>query len=187
MAIRDSFHLASQIAFNWFLVGTLVTCGALTVGCQPAPAPTATEAATDDHDHDHDHDHDDHSEDLDIGALTPIEPAPSPESFDAGVKQLVSLRDQVAKGFADEDIDSIHGELHSVGNLLESIETLAQSSEMADEQKKEASAAIEKLFDAYGSVDEKLHGGQGKDYAEVKDEIDAAISTLSNLNKTESK
>lgn len=183
MVIRKSFLHASQIASKCFLAGALVTLGLSTGGCQPKPDAAAT---AEDNEHDHDHDHD-HSDDLDIGALTPIEPAPTPESFDAGVDQLVSLRDTVAKGFADEDIDSIHGELHSVGNLLESVETLVQSSELTDNQKKEAAAAIEKLFDAYGSVDEKLHGGEGKDYAEVKDEIDMAIETLNNLTQTETK
>ncbi|TWU03797.1 hypothetical protein [Neorhodopirellula pilleata] len=194
MAIRESFHQASEIASKWFLAGALLTFGMLTIGCQPAPDTAAIGTTADEHDHDHEHGHDhdhahgdEHSDDLDIGALKPIEPAPTPESFDAGVDQLASLRDTVAKGFADKDIDSIHGELHSVGNLLESIETLAQSSEMTDDQKKEAATAIEKLFDAYGSVDEKLHGGEGKDYSEVQKEINSAIATLSNLTKTETK
>lgn len=153
---------------GWLLAVTVLALASFTVGCQPpASAPEAASSSADD--------------DIDIGALMPIEPMEEPESLAAGVEQLTSLRDTVAAGFAADDVDSIHDQLHSVGNLLECIESLAESSELSDDQKKAAGQAIESLFDAYGGVDAKLHGQEGNDYADVKEEINAAVDTLNEL------
>lgn len=162
-----------------------MVCLGFALGCQPSeetPSPAAE--ATTDHDHG-DHDHGDHDDDIDIGSLMPIEVTPGPEDLPSGVEQLVALRDTVGKGFADDDVDSIHDQLHSVGNLLECVEELVESSDLAGDAKTDAKKAIDTLFDAYGDVDAKLHGQDGKDYSDVSDEIDTAIKTLQDLTTAE--
>lgn len=174
-----------------------VTYLAFAFGCQPkeealSPAAKAmAEHAGHDHgegDHEgHDHDGHDHSEhaDIDIDSLMPIEATPGPKDLSSGVEQLATLRETVGKGFADDDVDSIHDQLHSVGNLLECVEELVKSSDLTGDAKTEANKAIEQLFDAYGDVDSKLHGQEGKDYSEVADDIETAIKTLQDLTTAE--
>lgn len=165
------------------------------VGCQPetpVDAVPAVSQGNDGHDHDghdhdgHDHDHDGHDHDVinaDAAGLSaadlvmPGGPA-KPKTLADAVTQLTQLRDDVAAGFAADDVDSIHDQLHDVGNLLESTLTLVDESELGDEAKKVANSALETLFDAFGDVDAKLHGEEGKDYADVSDAIDAAMDSF---------
>ncbi|MEO9590450.1 hypothetical protein [Rhodopirellula bahusiensis] len=149
------------------------------------------------HDHDHDgHDHDAHGHDihdhgdhdhetidasaagLSTDALVHLEKADAPKSLDEAIKKLTSMQSTIAGGFADDDVDSIHNELHEIGTLLEQTESLAKESDLDDEKKKQALAAIDTLFDAFGSVDAKLHGDEGAEYSEVGGDIEDAIKVL---------
>jgi hypothetical protein len=167
-------------------------------GCQPS-SPTDSDAATatgsSDHDHDHEghdhegHDHDGHDHDvidadaagLTTDALVHLDEPAAPKSFAAAVDKLTKMKATIAGGFADDDIDSIHHELHEIGTLLEQTESLAKASDLNEEQKKQALAAVDSLFDAFGSVDAKLHGENGAEYSEVSGDIDDAIKVLGGL------
>ncbi|GAB5513331.1 hypothetical protein [Rhodopirellula baltica] len=180
-------------------------------GCQPSSAPdnaatTETSDSHDDHDHDghegHDHDGHDHeghdheghdhaahgNETIDAAAaglstdaLVHLEKADAPKTLADAIKKLTSMQSTIAGGFADDDVDSIHNELHEIGTLLEQTETLAKESDLGDEKKKQALAAIDTLFDAFGSVDAKLHGDEGADFSEVSGDIEDAIKVLGGL------
>ncbi|MFG0264381.1 MAG: hypothetical protein ACF8AM_04410 [Rhodopirellula sp. JB055] len=174
-------------------------------GCQPS-SPTESGATSttgsSDHDHDHDghdhdghdhdhegHDHDGHDHDvidadaagLSSDALVHLDKPEPPESLSAAVEKLVKMKSTIAGGFADDDVDSVHHELHEIGTLLEQTETLAKASDLNEEKKKQALAAIDSLFDAFGSVDAKLHGESGAEYSEVSGDIDDAIKVLGGL------
>ncbi len=184
MSNRNWLLSASQ---SFVLLTMFAYLGSM-IGCGPAETPLATKAApSDEHDHDDDHDHDAHEhdghdhDDIDVDGLMPINTPDAPESLAAGVQQLVALRDEIAEGFAADDVDSIHDQLHGVGNLLESLEQLTVASEMSAEAKEQAAKAVEVLFDAFDQVDQKLHGKDGKDYADVSSDIDAAVQTLTKL------
>ncbi|MFG0291313.1 MAG: hypothetical protein ACF8CQ_24325 [Rhodopirellula sp. JB044] len=183
---------------NW-LANSTRFCVAMTVlayavaitGCsQPTSTDTPT-ASEHDHDHDHDdhehHDHDhaghdhDHDHEIDIDNLPTIDTPAGPATLSEGIEQLASMRDSIAKGFADDDVDSIHGQLHSIGGLLEHLESMTASSDLPAEAKEKAGKAIDSLFDAFGDVDAKLHGDTGKDYADVSDKINEAVKTLTGL------
>lgn len=181
------------------LTAITVTYLVFAVGCQPkedtlSPAAKAM-SEHEGHDHGegdhHGHGHDGHGHgeqaDINIDSLVPIEVAPGPKDLPSGVEQLAALREAVGKGFADDDVESIHHQLHSVGSLLESVEDLVKSSDLSGDAKKEANQAIEQLFDAYGDVDAKLHGQNGKDYSDVADDIETAIKTLQDLTTVEQK
>lgn len=157
-------------------------------GCRPAetPPPPAT-GIVGDHDHDHDghnhdhagHDHDhDHEGSINVDELPTIIAAPPLESIKQGVEQLTVVRDAIAKGFADDNIDSIHDQLHDVAGLLGQLEDMIPTAEIPAEAKQQMKQAIEALFNAYGELDAKLHGDTGKEYADVSAEINAAIDTL---------
>ncbi|KLU05435.1 putative transmembrane region and signal peptide protein [Rhodopirellula islandica] len=143
--------------------------------------------------HDHDahghegHDHGDHevidadAAGLSSDALVHLEKPDAPKSFAAAVEKLSKMKATIASGFADDDVDSIHNELHDIGTLLEQTEALAKSSDLNEEQKKQALAAVDALFDAFGSVDAKLHGENGAEYSEVSGDIDDSIKVLGGL------
>ncbi|EMI53880.1 hypothetical protein [Rhodopirellula sallentina] len=176
---------------NWlanstrFCVAMTVLAYAITItGCRqstPTDTPPASEHDHDDHDHDHaGHDHD-HDHEIDIDSLPAIDTPAGPATLSEGIEQLASMQDAIAKGFADDDVDSIHGQLHSIGGLLEHLESLTASSDLPAEAKEKAGKAIDSLFDAFGDVDAKLHGDTGKDYSDVSDKIDEAVKTLTGL------
>ncbi|WDQ14825.1 hypothetical protein [Rhodopirellula sp. P2] len=176
-------------------------------GCQPSSttdsaATSASESGGDDHGHDdhgdhegHDHDADGHeghdhgdhevidadAAGLSSDALVHLEKPAAPKSFAAAVEKLAKMKTTIAGGFADDDVDSIHNELHDIGTLLEQTEALAKSSDLNEEQKKQALAAVDALFDAFGSVDAKLHGENGAEYSEVSGDIDDSIKVLGGL------
>lgn len=170
-------------------------------GCQPSSAPdeaatTQTSDSHDDHDHDshegHDHEGHDHAAHghetvdaaaagLSTDALVHLEKADAPKTLADAIKKLSSMQSTIAGGFADDDVDSIHNELHDIGTLLEQTEVLAKESDLGEEKKKQALAAIDTLFDAFGSVDAKLHGDEGADFDEVSSDIEDAIKVLGDL------
>jgi len=192
-----SFISLSPIDFpmaKHFTPIALLLTALLTIGCG-GPTDTVTSDAShddhgehhDDHDHDHDHDHDGHDHDghehdtikadelgLDVDTLPPAGGPPMPATYAEAVEQLAGMVTRITAGLADDDVDSVHDELHDVGNALENVEQLAKKSE----QSEDSLAAVDQLFDAFGAIDEKLHGEPGKDYDEVKDDIDAAMKTL---------
>ena len=140
-----------------------------------------------DHDHgDHDHDHGDHTVDAgSIGImaddLPTLDQGDTPKSFADAVAQLGEARDQIKGGFEKDDPESVHGQLHEIGTLLESIETFVLKAKWDKDVQKEAAAAVDSLFDSYGDVDAKLHGDSGKEYSDVSDAIDTAVKKLTEI------
>ncbi|MFG0263451.1 MAG: hypothetical protein ACF788_13750 [Novipirellula sp. JB048] len=168
-------------------------------GCSKPEAPPVApaEVVVDDHghshdddDHGHDHDHDGatmidaEAAGLDAGDLVHLDEVAVPENYADAVALLVEMRDKIRDGFAAGDVEEADKPLHEVGHLLEGIETLAKASSMSEEQKTEAMAAIESLFELFGAVDARVHDAQGeagKEYSEVAESVDAAVASLSDL------
>ena len=141
-----------------------------------------------DHDHDHgDHDHGDHDHgDHDHGSDPSLPPGSEdheahkgPETYDEAVSELLSTSKSIADAFGAKKPDDAHGPLHEVGHLLGATEALVEKSQMDDATKKQLLGAIEQLFEAYTAVDDKMHDAEkGKDYSEVSEQVQKAISTL---------
>ena len=141
-----------------------------------------------DHDHDHgDHDHGDHDHgDHDHGSDPSLPPGSEdheahkgPETYDEAVSELLSTSKSIADAFGAKKPDDAHGPLHEVGHLLGATEALVEKSQMDDATKKQLLGAIEQLFEAYTAVDDKMHDAdKGKDYSEVSEQVQKAISTL---------
>ncbi|MEM1068918.1 MAG: hypothetical protein AAGI63_08490 [Planctomycetota bacterium] len=164
-------------------------------GCGESASESVAQTDSGDHDHDHgdhdhghdhgDHDHGDHGDhdhgDHDHGDHDHGDEGDHdhPETLAEAINELVAAHETIAEGFAGEDPEVVHGPLHDIGHVLEDVEALVKKSELDDDTKNKLEEAVEQLFLAYGAVDGKLHDKpNGKDYSEVAEQIDAAISTL---------
>lgn len=187
-SLRNRFtRLSGGRSFLAATLGGILSVGLVSIsGCQPESA--STESPTPDEtggsgDHDgHDHETVNAADaGLDVDSLPKIESRPLPASLSEAVSEFVKTRDEVRDGFANDNVEEIHGSLHDVSTMLEGMETLLPSSGLNDADSKAAAAAVEALFDSYMAVDGKLHGQDGKEYADVADDIDAAVETLQSL------
>lgn len=100
------------------------------------------------------------------------------DNYPDAVAELDGMREQIEQSFAAGDIDGADGPIHEVGHVLEEVVSLAKKQGLDDDALAAVGSAVEQLFDAFGRVDEKIHGGEGADYADVKAEIDAAFVEL---------
>ena len=128
-------------------------CG---VAEQDAPGPVMTAGSHDDHGHGHAH----------------------PETLAEAITELKELRDTVRDAFAKNDEDAAHGPLHDVGHLLEDVNELAEKSALTAEQQATIRTSTDTLFDAFGAVDNTMHGKEGSTWDEVSGKIDAAIDAM---------
>jgi hypothetical protein len=153
---------------NWL---ALVAClGVLTgslamVGCGPAPTETPAAknqppVAADELEHLHDGDH--------------KHAATYPEA----ITMLEGMRDKIRDAFAKGEAQSADETVHEIGHALEDVTELAKKASFSEEDQVAVGTAVESLLDAFGKIDDKLHGGDGVDYDQVATDIDAAFETL---------
>lgn len=164
------------------------------LGCTPAPttppAATTKPADHDDHDHDHpapaakqpadagkaaakpaadDHDHADHDH-----------PKTLAEGVAALGKAAAAVKDHLAADARDKADDAVH----DLGHLLEDVQGLVGTSDLAADAKKAASAALDDLFDCFDKLDTALHAEPGKGdspaevHASLAERVEAAIKAL---------
>lgn len=100
------------------------------------------------------------------------------ETYPEAVVELEEMNKTIASAFANNDVDAAHDPLHEVGHVLDALPALAKKQELGDEAVAAISAAVETLFDAFGRVDEKFHGGEGATYGEVKADVDSSMEVL---------
>ena len=100
------------------------------------------------------------------------------ETYHEAVAELDAMRQQISDAFAAGDIEAADGPIHEVGHVLEEVVDLARKENFPADAIAEINSAVESLFDAFGRVDEKIHGGEGVTYDEVESQIDTAFETL---------
>lgn len=100
------------------------------------------------------------------------------ETVGEAFHQLTELYETVKTGFAEDDTDAAHGPMHDVGHVLEELKELADASELPADAKTTVGEQVEVLMDAYGAVDNVMHGKEGSEYSEVSDKVDAAMAAL---------
>lgn len=100
------------------------------------------------------------------------------ETYPEAVAELEEMNQAIASAFASNDVDAAHDPLHEVGHVLDELPALAKKHQLGDEAVAAISAAVEKLFEAFGKVDEKFHGGEGATYDEVKADVDSSMDVL---------
>lgn len=146
------------------------------IGCDPPADKADSSDATmvkdggDDHD-DHDgHDHGDHG-DHDHDSIT----------MSDVLETLTAQSAAIEEAFANDSPGDAHDEMHAIGHTIEDLVVAAKNDGMDDEAKEKISMASEKLMDAFGALDEGLHGGEKTTFVEVESEIDSAMKSIMEL------
>ena len=103
------------------------------------------------------------------------------KTFGETVAQLIAMKNKIRDGFASGDIESAHGPLHEVGDVLDGLLVLAQGADIPADQLASVEEAKETLFDAFGRIDMTLHGGEGSTYEEEEEKIEEAMDFIANL------
>ncbi len=138
--------------------------GWLCVGCAPeAVEPTPVNkppVAADDLEHVHDEAH------------------VHPDTYAGAITALEGIRDEVKEAFGKGEPAAADESVHEMGHLLEDLGNLAKKASLSEADQMLVNESVEKLLDAFGKIDAKLHGGEGSDYDQVSADIDSAFETL---------
>ena len=167
------------------LVASLI----LVTGCDQVQNPGADATtqvqspAHDDHGHDEhehdDHEHDDHGHD-DHGHGHEL-----PATVEAAIKQLKKVTNQVRAALKDGETGKADSLVHSIGHLIEDLNEKIASADVEQKVKDAATAASEKIFDAYGELDSVLHGAKEEienlQFSDFGPAITKATKTLESL------
>lgn len=172
------------------LVASLI----LVTGCDQVQNPGADATtqvqspAHDDHGHDdhgHDeHEHDDHGHDVhghdDHGHGHEL-----PATVEAAIKQLKKVTNQVREALNGGETGKADSLVHSIGHLIEDLNEKIASADVEQKVKDAATAASEKIFDAYGELDSVLHGAKEEienlQFSDFGPAITKATKTLESL------
>jgi hypothetical protein len=161
-----------------FLLGC-GSSGSGPTGSQPAGGAAAPHEHAD-HEHadhkDRDHQHADH-EHADAVSGKP------PADFAAGVAGLQQQYEAIRDAFRAGDKGKADGPLHQVGHTLEALPELAAKAKLGEQDVAAAKSAATVMFEAYGKLDEAIHGGKEPDYGAAADTLDKAMAELSELAK----
>ena len=137
----------------------------------------------DDHGHD-DHGHDDHAHD-DHGHDDHGHGHELPATVEAAIKQLKKVTNQVRAALKDGETGKADSLVHSIGHLIEDLNEKIASADVEQKVKDAATAASEKIFDAYGELDSVLHGAKEEienlQFSDFGPAINKATKTLESL------
>ena len=172
------------------LVASLI----LVTGCDQVQNPGADATtqvqshAHDDHGHDDhghdDHGHDDHGHD-DHGHDDHGHGHELPATVEAAIKQLKKVTNQVRAALKDGETGKADSLVHSIGHLIEDLNEKIASADVEQKVKDAATAASEKIFDAYGELDSVLHGAKEEienlQFSDFGPAITKATKTLESL------
>ncbi len=184
-----------QIAICLSLFYVLYLCG-----CNPSAPESRRGApeAVEEHDHDHDdHDHDDHNEhdhdehdhdehdhdehdhdEHDHDQDDADHATDHPETYAEAVALVAKLQLQIKEALATGDIKVADVPLHEIGHVLEAIPLLADKQSLSEADEEAVKKAVDTLFDAFGQIDEKVHGDGEPSYTPYAEKIESAIGTL---------
>ena len=139
----------------------LCLVGVSIIGCDPMEKKPKPAAGAHDHEHSHH----------------------GPESFTEAVADIEKHQKTIKEAFSNSKPEDAHDALHDIGHSIEALVELGkkQGIEAADLQT--INKASEDLMMAFGAVDETLHGGKGKNYDEVAEQVDAAITSIKTFLK----
>ena len=151
-------------------------------------SPAHDDHGHDDHGHD-DHGHDDHGHDEhghdDHGHDDHGHGHELPATVEAAIKQLKKVTNQVRAALKDGETGKADSLVHSIGHLIEDLNEKIASADVEQKVKDAATAASEKIFDAYGELDSVLHGAKEEienlQFSDFGPAITKATKTLESL------
>jgi len=130
------------------------------LGCNPSPnAKPAAAVGHEEHDHDHG------------GEKQPESLA---ETVDAIAKSGTTILDAFKSGKPED----AHDKLHEIGHLIESLPALGAKSNLTPEAISTIASANEKLMDAFGKLDESLHGGEEQNLDVISQAVESSLTEL---------
>ena len=134
---------------------------------------TETSSAVDaDHDHDGDHDHGGHDhDDHDHATMT----------FASVLERLESQAAQIKTAFDGGNPNDAHDTMHGIGHTIGDLKIAAGNDKMDNVTVASIETESEKLMDAFGALDEGMHGGEPTSYADVQSDIDSAMKSLKSM------
>lgn len=98
------------------------------------------------------------------------------------LEKTCKLATKLNQGFADgAGHDVVHDPLHEIGHELSALPKRIAASDMSEENKTSLATAVDALMSNYEKIDAKFHGGEGAEYADVKDNIAEALSSVESV------
>jgi len=175
------FAYAPLVLFG--LIPMMTGCDNVQNQEQLATTP-AQSAAHDDHDHD-DHDHDDHDHDDHDDHDHDDHDHELPATVEAAIAQLKKVTNQVREALKGGETGKADSLVHSIGHLIEDLNEKIASADVEQKVKDAATAASEKIFEAYGEIDNVLHGAEEEikniKFSDFGPTINKATATLEGL------
>jgi uncharacterized protein YukE len=163
------FSIAA-VALSFLLLASIVGCGDSRQKSSSAPArqPSAVDAQADEHEHG---DHDEHAEE-------------APHSFAEGVAALQKHYEAIKTAYTQGEAEKAHEPLHQVGSVLEALPELGQQAGLAATDLEKLKQSVEKMFEAYGNIDDAVHQGKEADYQAVAEQVDQHMTAIRSLLAT---
>lgn len=87
----------------------------------------------------------------------------------------------ILNAFKSGSPDDAHDELHEIGHLIESLPRLGEKSGLTPEANATIASANEKLMDAFGKLDETLHGGVAQNLDEISQKVESSLAELKSV------
>jgi hypothetical protein len=101
-----------------------------------------------------------------------------------GVSQLTKYQQEIQAAFEKKAPEEAHDSLHEIGHVLEAVQEFAKGQESYTEEDKAAiNAATEALLEAFGTLDESMHGGEATEYSAVDAKVQEAMAKLQEFVK----
>ena len=142
-------------------------------------------AQTDDHDHDHDHMDKDHSDETSAQKADDHHSHDMPATVEAAIAQLKKITGQVRQALKSGETDKADSLVHSIGHLMEDLNQKIAAAKIDEKVKEAATVASNKIFEAYGEIDEALHAAEDEikkiDFSSFGPTINKATKSLEAL------
>lgn len=160
------FRVAA-VALSFLLLASIVGCGdsRQKPSSKPTRQPSAVDAQAEKHEHG---DQDEHAEE-------------APHSFAEGVAALQKHYAEIKTAYTQGEAEKAHEPLHQVGSVLEALPELGQQAGLAATDLEKLKQAVEKMFEAYGNIDDAVHQKKEADYQAVAEQLDENMAAISSL------
>jgi len=104
-----------------------------------------------------------------------------PETFVEAVAVIEQQGASIIDAFKGGTPDDAHDALHEIGHVIEELPELAMKEKFSAELNEKVNSATEKLMNAFGTLDDSMHGGKGKSLDDVTLEVDWSLKQLKSV------
>ncbi len=101
-----------------------------------------------------------------------------PGTLAEAITSIKKQGSEIMDAFKAGQPDDVHHQLHQIGHLIEALPELGKQAALSEAEIKRVEEATEKLTNAFGALDESLHGKQTKSLDDVELEVQWAMNLL---------